>query len=63
MDPVVAKAVSQKRILLFREMFVEAGYPDVDAERELVEGAKLMGEVPITGVLPSKFVPATTTRL
>ena len=40
---------------------MEAGYPDVDAERELVEGAKVMGEVPITGVRPSKFVPATTT--
>ena len=61
MDPVVAKVVSGKRILLFREMLQATNYPDQSAADELVEGAKLVGEVPVTGVLPSKFVPATTT--
>lgn len=61
MDPIVSGEVSRKRILLFREMLKESGHPDVGAEEELIEGAKLVGEVPITGVLPPKFVPATTT--
>ena len=63
MDPIVAKAVANKRILLFREMLTAADYPDVSAAEELAEGAKLIGEVPVTGVLPSKFVPATTTSV
>ena len=61
MDPVVASTVAGKRILLFREMLTVAEYPDVGAADELLEGAKLVGEVPVTGVLPSKFVPATAT--
>lgn len=61
MDPIVAGVVCKKRILLFREMLKESGYPDVGAEDELISGAKLVGEVPVTGVLPPRFVPATTT--
>ena len=62
MDPVVAKTVSCKRILLFREMLEASGYEDVDDVNKLIDGAKLVGNVPVTGVLPSKFVPATSTR-
>ena len=62
MDPVVAKTVSCKRILLFREMLEASGYEDVDDVNDLIDGAKLVGNVPVTGVLPSKFVPATSTR-
>ena len=63
MDPVVAGAVAGKRILLFREMLTAAEYHDVGAADELLEGAKLVGEVPVIGVLPSKFIPATTTPI
>ena len=61
MDPVVAGTVSGKRILLFKEMLKAADYPDTEVADELIEGARLVGEVPATGVLPSKFMPATTT--
>lgn len=60
MDPVVAKAALKNGSCCSGRCLWKLD-PDVDAERELVEGAKVMGEVPITGVLPSKFVPATTT--
>ncbi len=61
MDPVVASTVSGKRILLFKEMLQSTCYPDTEVVKELRQGAKLVGEVPATGVLPSKFVPATST--
>ena len=61
MDPVVAGTVSGKRILLFQEILKATCYADAGVVNELIEGAKLVGEVPTRGVLPSKFVPATTT--
>ena len=58
MDPAVAKAVECKRILLFGEMLNDLGYADVGVVDELREGAGLIGEVPITNMLPYKFSPA-----
>ena len=58
MDPVVSKAVSSKRILLFEEMLRDAEYPDMGVVSELRDGAELTGEVPATGMLPKCFKPA-----
>ena len=58
MDPAVARAVQCKRILLFEEMLKELGYKDCGVVAELREGAGLIGEVPITDMLPYKFAPA-----
>ena len=60
LDPVVATAVRQKRLLLFEEMLHASGYPDIDVVTELRKGSSLVGDVPVTGVLPCKFSPATS---
>ena len=61
MDPVVAKAVAAKRILLFEEMLVETKFPDLSVVDELKNEADLVGEVASTGMLPGKLVPALST--
>ena len=62
MDPTVRKAVKNKRILLFKEMLVDCGYPDLDVVSELQDGADLIGVVPETGMLPKCFKPALLSR-
>ena len=57
MDPVVSSATRGKRLLLFKEMLEASGYDDLAA----VGGADLTGQVPVTGVLPSKISPALLT--
>ena len=61
MEPSVARAVKNKRILLFKEMLLESSYPDLGVGDELVHGSDLVGSVPATGMLPGKFTPALTT--
>ena len=61
MDPSVAKAVQSKRILLFKEMLQDTGFPDVEVADELQFGADLVGEIARTGMLPGKVVPALLT--
>ena len=58
MDPLVAAAVGDKRILLFGEMLRELEYPDMNVVNELQFGSDLTGDVEETGMLPKKFVPA-----
>lgn len=58
MDPSVARAVRGKRICLFQQMLEEAKYPDPGVCDELINGCDLVGEVPLTKMLPGKFVPA-----
>lgn len=60
LDPIVASTIRQKRLLLFEEMLKAASYPDLDVLSELKHGSDLVGNVPVTGVLPCKFVPATS---
>ena len=57
LDPLVAKVVANKRLLLFQEILKETGFPDPDVIDELKCGASLTGNVPLTGMLPQKFVP------
>ena len=61
MDPEIARAVSNKRILVFREMLEAINFPDADVADELQWGSDLVGEVPTTSMLPGKFVPALAT--
>ena len=61
MDPQVEKIVAGKRLLLFGELLEEYSFPDSSVIDELREGAHLVGEVPKTGMLPAKFVPAVMT--
>ena len=57
-EPVSNK---QKRLLLFEEMLLETGFPDMGVVNELKHGAELVGDVPTTGILPGKVVPALST--
>ena len=61
MEPHVAETVSGKRILLLKEMLQATGFPDLDVIDELLSGSHLTGQVPTTGMLPGKFVPALLT--
>ena len=61
MDPLVTKAVASKRILLFEEMLSATGFPNMGLVDELRLGAELVGEIPATGMLPGKLVPALST--
>lgn len=62
MDPNVALAVRSKRILVFKEMLLETNFPDAGIVDELINGASLTGEVPLTAMLPGKFTPAIATE-
>eukprot|EP00435_Cladocopium_sp_Y103_P071320 s60_g37.t1 len=61
MDPVVSSAVAGKRILLFEEMVKFYNYPDLTVVDELRLGSSLVGDVPTTSMLPTKFTPAVVT--
>ncbi|CAE7041878.1 unnamed protein product [Symbiodinium sp. CCMP2592] len=45
------KILQPKRILLFEEMLRDIGYDDMGVVQELIDGATLTGDIPITGVL------------
>ena len=61
MDPLVRQAVAKKRICLFEAMLKDVGYPDMGVIDELVRGADLTGDVPLTGMLRQKYKPALLT--
>ena len=61
MDPEVAAAVSNKRILVFEEMLNACDFPDMSVVEELKVGACLTGSIPPTNMLPGKFTPALAT--
>ena len=58
LDPQVVRVIEKKRILLYKEMLVEAEYPDLNVVNELVEGAELVGPVERTNMMPDKSIPA-----
>ena len=62
MDPIIANAVSKKRILVFQEMLEATKLPDVSVVEELKNGSNLIGEGPTTSMLPGKFTPALATE-
>ena len=57
MDPVVETSVKGKRILLFKEMLEDTGFPDLGVVDEISAGVTLTGVIPKTNMLPTKFVP------
>ena len=61
MDPVVHAATRGKRILLFKEMVSQLGFPDEDVCLELENGVNLVGEIQRTNMLPCKFKPPLCT--
>ena len=50
-----------KRILLWKEMLMDAGYQDLDVIDEMVHGTCLTGVIPSTGIFSTAFKPAETT--
>ena len=52
------KILAPKRILLFKEMLEDIQYDDLGVVQELIEGATLTGDIPVTGVLDAKLKPA-----
>ena len=56
-DPLIAGVVKNKKILLFEEMLREVEFPDMGVVEEMKAGASLTGDIPITNMLPFKFVP------
>ena len=62
MDQSVAKVTEQKRILLFGEILRDLNYPDMQVVDELRFGVSLVGEVPVTNMLPQKRTPPLLTE-
>ena len=52
------KLLDSKRILLFKEMLEDIRYDDIGVVQEIIEGATLTGDIPVTGVLDAKLKPA-----
>ncbi|CAE7037193.1 unnamed protein product [Symbiodinium sp. CCMP2592] len=50
LHPEVLPILSPKRLLLFKSLLQEYGYPDLDAFNELVSGVSLTGDAPHTGI-------------
>ena len=52
------KILDSRRILLFKEMLEDIRYDDIGVVQEIIEGATLTGDIPVTGVLDAKLKPA-----
>ena len=62
MSPHCAKVLESKNLLLFKEMMEESSYKDSDLFNNIVRGFRLMGDLPVTGIFPSKSTFATLTE-
>ena len=56
-----AHILEPKRMLLFKEILEDTGYPDVGAFEELLHGTELVGEVKPFGIFEKAFRPADIT--
>ena len=54
----VASILAPKKLLLWREMLVDLGYPDLSVFDEVVQGFSLSGNTPVTSIFPPTFKPA-----
>lgn len=61
LPPHAAHILEPKRLLLFKEILEEIGYPDVGVFDELVHGTELVGEVKPFGIFEKAFRPADMT--
>ena len=57
----MAKILQPKRLLLWKEILLDLGYPDAEVVSELANGTELVGEVPTYGIFEKTFKPAATT--
>ncbi|CAL1147099.1 unnamed protein product [Cladocopium goreaui] len=57
----IANILKPKRLLLWKEILLDLGYPDADVVSELTNGTELVGEVPTYGIFEKTFKPAETT--
>ena len=57
----IANILKPKRLLLWKEILLDLGYPDADVVSELANGTELVGEVPTYGIFEKTFKPAETT--
>ena len=57
----IANILKPKRLLLWKEILLDIGYPDADVVSELSNGTELVGEVPSYGIFEKIFKPAETT--
>ena len=58
MPAEVRKILEPKRLLLWKSIMKEYGYPDQSVFEEVLHGSDLVGEVPPTGIFTEKFKPA-----
>ena len=58
MPAEVRKILKPKRLLLWKSIMKEFGYPDQSVFEEVLHGSDLVGEVPPTGIFTEKFKPA-----
>ena len=54
----LSKILAQKNLILWKEMLIDSGYPDVDIFSEVSEGTELVGSAASSGVFDKKFRPA-----
>lgn len=54
-----ADILSSKRLLLMKELILEESYEDQTLADDLQNGFSLVGDVPVSNILPRKMVPAT----
>ncbi|CAE7480035.1 unnamed protein product, partial [Symbiodinium sp. CCMP2456] len=58
MDPTVRQVMGSKKLLLFRQMLIDAGVPDENLFNDMVNGFRLTGTLEPSGLFPPKFKPA-----
>ena len=56
--PQVAAVLKGKKLLIWRELLVETGFPDLEIYDEVLEGIKLVGLAFQSGAFPSELTPA-----
>ena len=54
----IASILAPKKLLLWREILVDLGYPDLSVFDEVVQGFSLTGNTPVTAIFPPTFKPA-----
>ena len=58
LHPQVRSVLQGKRLLIWRELMVETGYPDLEIFDEVTEGIKLVGPAHESGAFPAGMTPA-----
>ena len=54
LDVHVRKVIADKKLILFKEMLIEAGFPGaIDIIEHFMKGFPVAGEFPVTSILPA----------